>query len=279
MNRKIFVLSILPPFLLAGCSGERIISKDRAAELASGIIENKIKSENIDELTILYTRDYSQTASSTESSTSDKNAIIFQLSESKYYLHFKRTNKNHINEQWKFVKDNKLYELARVTSLGQTTAKGYYSKFDYDPNYKIAENNFIFGVMMETLEDFDNQLVDLIDGDHEHVIDEGESKNISYYSRGEGNLHIGEVSELNNSEYSQDKIEGKATGKASEDYYWDNYNPVEMRKSSKYVIEVDTGEQIETYTTTTNTTIFVQYSGTLIDYPELSNFDIHEKLK
>ena len=278
MNKKYLILSILPSFLLGGCSGAKLISKEKAAELASDIIVNQKTVEDIEELTILLTKSYSQSSSSTSASTSKKDAVMFQLSKANRFFHFKRSGKNFISEQWTYVKESKLYELSRKSENGVSSATGVYSRFDNDPNFQIVSDGFISGIMMETLLGFSSQLTNLIQNTDAEAQEEGKTSSVSYYSRGTGNLQIGVAVELNNSPYSDEGIEGTATGKSTIDYYWDNSNPSEMQRKSEYLVEVDSGAQTDTYTCKTNSSIFVQYAGTLIDYPDLSNFNIHEKL-
>lgn len=278
MKNKIIILSILPAFLLGGCSAEKAISFEEAQERATFIKANQTVINDINDLTLLYTSSYSCSSTIAGTATiSNKQAVLFQLSKKNYYLHFRLSLKDSYNEEWTYVKDGKLYNLSRNGQSGYSTGTGTVENFVPNPDFQIINNQFLNLILSVYLISFNMNLENIISGE-ETKVDRGETMNANYYSSKEDNLRFNTVSAKENSPYSEEGISGTATGSSSLNILWLHSDPSLYEDYSEYTVKVEEDTDVVTYIVKNQKTINAQYTGTLIDYPDLTTFDIENKV-
>lgn len=278
MKNKIIILSILPAFLLGGCSAERAISFEEAQQRATFIKANQTVINDIDDLTLLYTSSYSCSSTTAGTATiSNKQAVLFQLSKKNYYVHFRLSLKDSYNEEWIYVKDGKLYNLSRNGQSGSSTGTGTVENFVPNPDFQIINNQFLNLILSTYLIAFNINLENIISG-KEAKADRGEMMNVKYYSSKEDDLRFNTVSIKENSPYSEEGMSGTATGSSSLNILWLHSDPSLYENYSEYTVKVEEDTDVATYIVKSQTTINAQYTGTLIDYPDLTTFDIENKV-
>lgn len=176
-------------------------------------------------------------------------------------------------ENWTFVKDDLIYYLNRFSLNGINKAMGVVSAYNPSPDFSIISDETLTNILVLRLQAFNAKISDLVNSNEEEEV-KGETSSTSYYSSSQNNLHINITSEAKDAEYRNDTIEGIATGSEKTDYFWKDSNPVRYVSTAEYNVK-EVGElQTINYQVKSESSLIAQYSGTLIEYPILSNFDI-----